>query len=84
MVNNKMPTTTVEMRVSLIVTVFDLYNRLIITRLIGMFNNKAVKRPGAYVFIKIVEIKCGKKALKIIEPKNPIKAHFMTFDFRKT
>ena len=64
-----MPTTTVEMRVSLMVTVFDLYNRLIITRLIGMFNNKAVKRPGAYVFIKIVEIKCRKKAFSIFPPK---------------
>ena len=33
-----MPTTTVDIRVSLIVTVFDLYNRLRITRLIGMFH----------------------------------------------
>jgi hypothetical protein len=78
MVNDKMPTTTIEMRVSLMVMVFDLYNRLRITRLIGMFNNKAVIRLGAYVFIKIVEIKCGKMALKIIEPKNPINAHFKT------
>ena len=53
------------------------------TRLIGMFNNKAVIRPGVYVFIRIVEIKCGKKALKIIEPKNPIKAHFNIFALGK-
>lgn len=45
-----------------------------------MLSNKPVSRPGAYFFIKTVAIKCGNIALKIIEPKKPMKIHFVKFD----
>lgn len=53
------------------------------TILIGMFKKRAVPRPGAYVFIEIAAIRCGKKALKIIEPKNPINTLFVNLDLGK-
>ena len=51
--------------------------------LIGIFNNSAVAKPGAYVFIKNVTIKCGNIALKIIEPKKPMSATLLHL-IRKT
>lgn len=51
--------------------------------LTGMFTNKPVTRPGAYVFITIVARRCGKMALNTMEPRNPINAHFKKSIFGK-
>lgn len=71
------------MIISLIVINFNDRNFHSIAVLIGIFNNKAVAKPGAYVFIMKVAIRCGKIALKIIEPKKPMNTHFVIFDLGK-
>lgn len=48
-----------------------------------MLRNKPVISPGAYFFIKIVATRCGKMALKIIDPKNPTKIHLPKLDCGK-